>query len=85
MRSAAMLSISDCVHDGIRPGVAEPTKWQHIGNEINAAFVFARADFVNVHASFNSKGVLEKFTGSVRSPAPEVKYRTHAVAQRVTA
>jgi hypothetical protein len=26
----------------------EPTEWQHIRNQIDAAFVFARADFVNV-------------------------------------
>jgi hypothetical protein len=26
----------------------EPTEWQRIGNEINAAFIFARADFVKV-------------------------------------
>jgi aminomuconate-semialdehyde/2-hydroxymuconate-6-semialdehyde dehydrogenase len=26
----------------------QPTEWQHIGNQINAAFIFARADFKNV-------------------------------------
>jgi hypothetical protein len=25
-----------------------PTEWQHIGNQISAAMIFARADFVNV-------------------------------------
>jgi hypothetical protein len=24
----------------------QPTKWQRIGNQINAAMIFARADFV---------------------------------------
>jgi hypothetical protein len=27
----------------------QPTEWQHIGDQIEAAFIFARADFVNVH------------------------------------
>src|SRR5262245_44261735 len=34
------------------PPYDEPTKWQHIGNQIDATFVFARADFVNVHVLF---------------------------------
>jgi hypothetical protein len=27
----------------------EPTEWQRIGNQIDAAFVFARADLVGVY------------------------------------
>jgi hypothetical protein len=27
----------------------EPPEWQRVGDQIDAAFVFARADFVNVH------------------------------------
>jgi hypothetical protein len=27
----------------------QPTEWQHIGNQIDAAFIFARADLVSVH------------------------------------
>ena len=50
MRSAAMLCVSDCVHDGIRPGVPQATEWQRVGNEIDAARIFARANFVNVGA-----------------------------------
>ena len=30
--------------------VPQATEWQRIGNQINAASVFARADFVNVHS-----------------------------------
>ena len=37
---------ADCI---IRRVVPEPTEWKNIGNEINAPFIFARADFVNVH------------------------------------
>ena len=39
----------------------QPTEWQRIGNQIDAAFIFARADFVNVivdcigDATFNHK------------------------------
>jgi hypothetical protein len=35
--------------DHIASLIVQPTKWQRIGNEINAAFILARADFVNVH------------------------------------
>jgi hypothetical protein len=35
------------VADFIIPRVIpQPTKWQRIGNEINAAMIFARTDFV---------------------------------------
>jgi hypothetical protein len=30
--------------------VPQPTEWQHIGNQIDAAFIFAWADFVKVDA-----------------------------------
>jgi len=29
-------------------GIPQPTEWQRIGDQINAASIFARADFVNV-------------------------------------
>ena len=32
----------------IRLSVPEPTEWQHIGHQIDAAMIFARANFVNV-------------------------------------
>ena len=32
----------------VGPVVPQPTEWQRIGNQINAAFIFARADFVSV-------------------------------------
>ena len=43
-----MHSISDSVRDRIGPGVPQPTERQPIGNQIDAAMIFARADFVNV-------------------------------------
>jgi len=36
-----MLRVADCVVGRIRPGIPEPTEWQRIGNQIDAAFVFA--------------------------------------------
>jgi hypothetical protein len=32
-----------------RSGAAGRPKWQRIGNQINAAFIFARADFVKAN------------------------------------
>jgi hypothetical protein len=37
-----------------RKRVPQPTAWQRIGNQIEAAFISARADFVNLHAHANS-------------------------------
>jgi hypothetical protein len=28
--------------------VPQPTEWQHVTDQINAAMIYARADFVNV-------------------------------------
>jgi hypothetical protein len=38
MRAAAMLRIINCIGDLFVP---QATEWQHIGNQIDAAFVFA--------------------------------------------
>jgi hypothetical protein len=40
-----MLGVADCI------GFAVPqaTEWQRIGNQIDAAMIFAGADFVKVH------------------------------------
>src|SRR5262249_16991498 len=37
-----------------RVGVPQPTEWQNIADQINAAFVFARADFIKVHGPLAS-------------------------------
>jgi len=44
-----MLGVVDCIGDGFRFAIPQPTEWQRIGNQIDAAFVLARTDFVNVH------------------------------------
>jgi hypothetical protein len=34
----------------------QPTEWQRIGNQIDAAMIFARADFVSVHYASHHSG-----------------------------
>src|SRR5262249_24161259 len=46
--STAKLSIFDCVADSVWLTVPQPTERQHVGNQINAATIFARAEFVDV-------------------------------------
>jgi hypothetical protein len=48
MRAAGKLCVLDCIADCVWLAVPQPPKWQHVGNQIDAAFIFARADFVNV-------------------------------------
>ena len=48
-RAAVELRIPDCILDRIRLAVPQPTEWQCIANQIDAAMIFARADFVNMH------------------------------------
>jgi hypothetical protein len=45
------LRIADCVAGCVWFAVPQSTEWQRIGNQINAAMIFAWADFVNVHFS----------------------------------
>jgi hypothetical protein len=44
-----MQCVSDCVAGRIRPGVPQSPEWQRAGDQIDAAMIFARSDFVNVH------------------------------------
>ncbi len=37
-----MLGIADCVAYSTRPGVPQPTQWQRIGDQIDAAMIFAQ-------------------------------------------
>jgi len=32
-----VFGVSDCIRDGIRLVIPQPTEWQRIGNQINAA------------------------------------------------
>jgi hypothetical protein len=38
-----------CIVDRIWPGVPQPDEWQRIGNQVDAAMIFAGTDFVKVH------------------------------------
>jgi hypothetical protein len=49
LRAAVELRVADCILDCVRLAIPQPTEWQHIGNQIDAAMIFARTDFVNVH------------------------------------
>ena len=40
-----MHCVADCITRRVIP---QPTEWQNFGNEIDAAFIFAGADIVNV-------------------------------------
>ena len=44
----------------------EPTEWQRIGNQIDAAMIFARADFVNVRGALR----IHFLRALMFSPAP---------------
>src|SRR6478672_283872 len=50
-----MLGVVDCAIDCVWLAVPQPTEWQRVGNQIDAAFVRARADFVKgCHFSMQS-------------------------------
>jgi hypothetical protein len=44
MRAAVKLCVADCVTNCARLAVPQPTEWQCIGNQIDAAMIFARAN-----------------------------------------
>jgi hypothetical protein len=48
--------VADCIIGRVIP---QPTEWQRIGNQINAAMIFARADFVNVRRKLRVVGACE--------------------------
>ncbi len=43
-----MLGVVDCIADCVWLAIPQATEWQRIGDEINAAFVTTRSDFVKV-------------------------------------
>jgi hypothetical protein len=46
---------SQLVADCVWLTIPKPTEWEYVGNWINAAFVCARADLVNVHGDLWSR------------------------------
>jgi hypothetical protein len=49
VRAAAKLCVVNCIADRVWLAVPQASEWQHIGNQIDAASVFAWSDFVKVH------------------------------------
>ena len=47
-QNRTMLSVSDCIRDCVWLAIPQAPEWQRIGNQIDAASIFARAHFVNV-------------------------------------
>jgi hypothetical protein len=47
MLAAAVQRVADCM---IRRVISQPTERQHVADQIDAAMIFARADFIFVHA-----------------------------------
>jgi hypothetical protein len=43
-----MLSVPDCIRDRVWFAVPQPTEREHVGDQIDAAMIFAGPDFVNV-------------------------------------
>jgi hypothetical protein len=48
MRPAVEFGVVDCIAEFVWLVIPQPTKWQRSGDEIKAAFIFARSNFVNV-------------------------------------
>jgi hypothetical protein len=47
--------------------IYQPIEWQRIGNQIDAAFVFARSDFVGVDRRLHQRWTFNHFFIAVRS------------------
>ena len=43
-----MLRVANCIADCVWFAIPQATEWQRIGNEIDAASIFTRANLVNV-------------------------------------
>ena len=37
-----MLRVADCIPNGVSIAIPQPTEWQHVGDEVDAALIFAR-------------------------------------------
>jgi hypothetical protein len=48
--TAAKFCVSACIVDRIRLSVSQPIEWQRIGNQINAAMIFAQASRIELLA-----------------------------------
>ena len=65
-----MLGVADCVADCIWLAVPQATEWQRIGNQIDAAFVFARTDCVNMYSGWQQHMVNRDAVIALICPPP---------------
>ena len=54
-----MLRVSAGIRESIGIAIPKPTEWQRIGNQIDAASVFAWPDFVDVRRTLRVAGACE--------------------------
>ena len=48
-----LVSLGNGVANCVWLAVPQATEWQHIGDQIDAAMIFARMDFVSVHGMYS--------------------------------
>jgi hypothetical protein len=53
-----MVGIPDCIVYSTRPVIPQPTEWQRIADQTNAAMIVARSHFVNVRRTLRVAGRL---------------------------
>jgi len=73
-----MFCIADCVGDSVNIAVPQPSEWQRIGNQIDAAFVFALADFVEVHLALRTPRFSDRLSrlGLFPRPLPLIRHQS---------
>ena len=79
-----MRRVSDCIRDGIRLAIPQPTEWQRIGNQIGDAFIFARAAFVE-RGSLIASALDIQLHGAVRGKGCSSWHRRRIITVRVAA
>jgi hypothetical protein len=88
VRATVMLCVPNRIADRVRPALPQPTERQHVGNQIDAAFIFARVDFVSVHCLmvvFNGAVYASPVVPSVPSRIVDLvfsRHRTQSVHHR---
>jgi hypothetical protein len=74
VRAAAKLGIADCVAHCVTLTIPQSTEWQRVGDQIDAAFIFARSDFVIVDLDWRrlalSEEIAAKFIPLGPNPHP---------------
>jgi hypothetical protein len=74
-RHALRNALTDCVANRVLLAVPQPTEWQRIGNQIDAAFIFARGNKCGF-ATSHPKGTHEF--------KPDLFIRSHNICRYTT-